>query len=564
MTEVATKSYIPLNFNWLNGTLNDNQLEEFFVNQNSIDTESRDTVIDKEHKRSLLGQIFTPARLAKFMVSLLPIKKSGSTILDPCIGPNTFFKELRQLPEKSYLVGVELDNSFINDDVKRFYAEPNRHLINDSFFNLPLSKKFDFVIQNPPYVRHELMMDGKNSKLEAIKSLGPFAKIIPSKSNLYLYFLIKSIFHLNEGGTLVAVIYDSWLYSDFGKFLKEAFTRFGFLKEIYHFKNSAFPDAEVGATVITFERNIGVNNESKAIKIYSLKTIAEIANKAKIKQLKYKTILVKDFKSFRFSEETVLDFKNDFFQPIHQYSSKPIQRGISCIANDFFIHKEKIFDESIPFIKSVTGIKTFKVKDELSFLLAVNSSISLKTFEHLDFAKNEILNESGKFKALKSQIAMDENWFKVKLKGPGNLLFNYYLRKNIDFILNEDLHYSSDNFYSLHIENNLLAHFALLNSTFTRIAILLYSRAQGNGLRKIQLYEFKNIPVIDINGLSTKAISHLEKAGKKLALVDRKTALKEKCIAEIDNILIQEYNSKCQNPITLQELHSEMNNIFST
>src|SRR5690606_38001349 len=138
---------------------------------------------------------------------------------------------------------------------------------------------------------HELMMDGENSKFEAIKNLGPLSKIIPSKSNLYLYFLIKSIFHLKENGVLVAVIYDSWLYSDFGNFLKEAFTRFGFLKEIYHFKNTAFPDAEVGATVIYFQRGIQTNSDNtESIKIYSLKEIDEISTKEKIKNLKYKSI----------------------------------------------------------------------------------------------------------------------------------------------------------------------------------------------------------------------------------------------------------------------------------
>ncbi len=564
MTEVAVKSYMPLSFNWSNEILTDIQLEEFLVSQNPVEPESCSTVTDNENKRNLLGQVFTPPVLAKFMVSLLPTKKPSLKLLDPCIGPNTFFNEIKQIHQTSTLTGIELDGSLIDDKVRAFYEELNRSLVIGSFFNLPLSEKFDVVIQNPPYVRHELMMDGENSKFEAIKSLGPLSKIIPSKSNLYLYFLIKSIFHLKENGVLVAVIYDSWLYSDFGNFLKEAFTRFGFLKEIYHFKNTAFPDAEVGATVIYFQRSIQTNNDNESIKIYSLKEIGEISTKEKIKNLKYRSISVGDLINYRFSEETALDFKNELFQPLYEYSSKPIQRGISCIANKFFIHKEKAFDEAIPFVKNVTAIQTFKVKNELSYLLAIKDSVSSKTSEHLEIAKRLILNDANNFKALKRQISTDQNWYKVKLKGPGNLLFNYYLRKNIDFILNEDLHYCSDNFYSLHIENHLLAHFAIFNSTFTRISILLHSRAQGNGLRKIQLYEFKNIPVIDINSLSPMAISQLEKIGKKLSLLKRKTTLKEQLIAEIDNILIGEYNLKCKNPISSQELYREVNNIFST
>jgi adenine-specific DNA-methyltransferase len=53
----------------------------------------------------------------------------------------------------------------------------------------------------------------------------------------------------------------------------------------------------------------------------------------------------------------------------------------------------------------------------------------------LTYAKKEILADGEKFKALKEQIEHNPNWYKVQLKKPGNLLFNYYLRKNIDFLL---------------------------------------------------------------------------------------------------------------------------------
>jgi adenine-specific DNA-methyltransferase len=53
----------------------------------------------------------------------------------------------------------------------------------------------------------------------------------------------------------------------------------------------------------------------------------------------------------------------------------------------------------------------------------------------LTIAKKEILAEGEKFKALKEQIEHNPNWYKVQLKKPGNLLFNYYLRKNIDFLI---------------------------------------------------------------------------------------------------------------------------------
>ncbi|MBK7882473.1 MAG: N-6 DNA methylase [Chitinophagaceae bacterium] len=394
-----------------------------------------------------MGQVFTPHLLAKFMVSLFQSDlKENNKILDPCIGPNTFLSYLDDINSSIQITGVELDESLISENIKEFYKKPNRQLILDSFFNLPLANKFDYIVQNPPYVRQELMMNGENSKLLALKSLSSLSQIIPAKSNLYVYFLLKSIFHLADHGRMIAVIYDSWLYSDFGKVLKDAFVRFGSIEGIYHFKKNAFPDAEVGATVIDFKRIINPKEKNKLIKLYSLKTVDEVGFYGSKIKLPFKQIPVQEFFTYRFSEETVIDFKIGLFKPIEKINSQPIQRGISSIANKFFIQQQKTFEESIPFVKDVTSITSFNVKNELFYLLALNGHISEKTQKHLDNAKKEILAEGEKFKALKEQIEHNPNWYKVQLKKPGNLLFNYYLRKNIDFLLNEELHYSSDNF----------------------------------------------------------------------------------------------------------------------
>jgi predicted Fe-Mo cluster-binding NifX family protein len=69
---------------------------------------------------------------------------------------------------------------------------------------------------------------------------------------------------------------------------------------------------------------------------------------------------------------------------------------------------------------------------------------------------------------------------------------------------------SSDNFYILNIKDNELANFSVLNSSFTRLNTLSNSRSQGNGLRKIQLYEFKEVKVIDVKKLSEPTIKKLE------------------------------------------------------
>ena len=85
---------------------------------------------------------------------------------------------------------------------------------------------------------------------------------LASQPNLYFYFVNYSWHYLNPQGraglilSLIHIlIYDSWLYSDFGKFLKESILKLGYLDSIYHFKKSAFDNVEVGATVIKFVKD---------------------------------------------------------------------------------------------------------------------------------------------------------------------------------------------------------------------------------------------------------------------------------------------------------------------
>lgn len=135
-----------------------------------------------------------------------------------------------------HLKGVEIDINLITEEISKFYESPNRTLIKGSFFDLPITEKFDQIVQNPPYVRQELLVEGANSKDSIRYNVSSLLSTIPSQSNLYIYFLLKSILHLKEGGIMVAVIYDSWLYSSFGKFLKESFLKLGHIESIYHFK----------------------------------------------------------------------------------------------------------------------------------------------------------------------------------------------------------------------------------------------------------------------------------------------------------------------------------------
>lgn len=525
------------------------QLELFF--SKDFETESK-----KPEKNENLGQVFTSSILAKFMISLLKDEiKPNSSILDPCIGPNTFFKALPEEASSCYLKGIEIDNNLINDEIKEFYNDSKRTLIQGSFFDLDSTEKFDLIIQNPPYVRQELLASGVNSKSNIRNGISSYFSTIPSQSNLYIYFLIKSILHLNENGVMVAVIYDSWLYSSFGKFLKESFLKLGHLNSIYHFKKSAFDDADVGATVIKFVKS---KNNKKSTSYFALNDLNDLKTYNGIAD-KPHNLNAKELLTYSFNNNSVINFKSKLFKTLNSIVSEPIQRGTSAIVNNHFIFSEKIYPELKPIIKTVSSIETYNVIKEDAYILVLDGSISELTKEYLDSVKSKILDTpSEKYKAVKRNIVKSKNWYTIKVKSSGNFIFNYYLRNNIDFIYNPNKHISSDNFYSVNIEHSELAYLAILNSSLTRLNILNNSRSQGNGLRKIQLYEFKEVEIIDIRNISCESINELEELGRLLLSTNRYDNIENEIIEQIDLILLNEYNEYNNSSISLEEIKTEL------
>jgi type I restriction-modification system DNA methylase subunit len=181
LKEATTHTYVTHQVS--SNVLNEQQLELFFSSEFSANKVMLKSGHEQGTKKTNLGQVFTPTPLALFMVRLIePEITSNSRILDPCIGPNTFFSQLSGKEYQPSLVGIELDQSLITKPIQQFYSAPNRILLIDSFFNYPSWEKFDFIIQNPPYVRQELLTKGVNSKSAIYSTCSNLSGIIPSQS----------------------------------------------------------------------------------------------------------------------------------------------------------------------------------------------------------------------------------------------------------------------------------------------------------------------------------------------------------------------------------------------
>ena len=501
------------------------------------------------NKGDELGQVFTSKKVAQLMVNLLePRLNTNSRCIDPCLGKNVFFKCMKNICLKE-MVGIEADESLITPETIAFYSNKNRKLLIKNFFDYESNELFDAVIMNPPYVRQEKLNGSINSK-ENIRNLFNDTQI-PRKSNLYIYFFFKALKHLKKDGVLVAITYDSWLFTQFGDFFKRIITNAYNVEKIIHFRKGAFDNVDVGATIVL----ISSMPQQAKIEYYLYDSPDQLPDSLVISPQKCKMITVDDLLSFNRVHPSEIDFSSNFFVPLSSLSEKKISRGTNAIINQFFIFKKEQFPGHMKkFIKDVTQISKFVIKDEWQYLLAVTpSNISTDLINYLNYVKSEVINSPAKYKFLSSNININDRWYIIKIKNPGNIIFNYYMRNNIHFIYNPDFIKNSDNFYNLTITKDALGNLAILNSNLTKYTLLKFSRMQGNGLFKMQLFEFENVPVANINNFDNGVKLSLEQLGKKLLDADRKNS--KSVVEEIDDILIKEYNTYCGKNITVKKLH---------
>lgn len=504
-----------------------------------------------------LGQVFTSPEVAKVMIQELMSGQTTGVVLDPCAGKNIFFKTIDQLyPSlKDHLlkVGLEVDPRFFQE---QSYKTTNTLVYNRSFFELLGLGVFDFVVMNPPYVRQEeLAISQVNSKQRIISTLSTeYNNYLQKTYNLYVFFFIKAHQVLKEGGRLVGICYDSWLNTKFGDKFKDFLVNHFQVDQVLHFEHRAFIDAEVGATVLTLTKKSGGQEIGQGTTYHKYRFPSD--HNAASPQLSTTNVDLRTLKWVGLWDR-VLDFRSDIFVPLSSLSRSSIRRGVEAKASPHFVLDERRFPEAIPLVKDVKQISGLVVTEEnLHYLLAAQyGDVTEQTDTYLREVAQKLLRGS-KFRVVRQEIqAGNPRWFELRLVEPGNILFNYYLRKRIRFLYNPNLYHSSDNFYILDSRKDLnpLLCLLLLNSVFTRLAVLRSGRSQGSGLQKVQVYEFKQVPIIDPLSLDDKQVKKLGSLGELLLQQPNKEYI---ILRQVDELLYDVLRSRKTVKGTLDEVYA--------
>jgi methylase of polypeptide subunit release factors len=437
-------------------------------------------------------------------------------------------------------------------------------------------KEFDVVVTNPPYTRQEEMEYKEKIREEALTYLDDSKIRLDARAGIYAYFFTHSAKFLKNHGMMGQITSDTWLDVGFGEDLKRFFLDHFKIHSIIWYDVRTFEKALVGTciTILDKEDELKEDRDNNIVKFVRIKKampaeeIVKAIETAKedfedeqigITLKKQRELEPKD-KWGIFLRAPTIYFKllsNPKMIKLREIAD--IKRGHTTGANEFFyLDKEKIRLWGIEkeFLEPIiTSPKTIQIeltsKDISGWLLMVHGSKEelsnqnvLKYIEYGENVEPRVRGGKDKGKIVKgyqnlSTLKARNIWYSLTKREPAPLLFSCKIWERLIVAVNKAKAQADKAFYEIRPENkediNVLA--GILNSSLTALLAELHGRFYGGGVLELEIYECKELPVLNPEKLSKKERQRIEVAFSKVCEAQNKgdEKLEQEARMELDN-----------------------------
>jgi type I restriction-modification system DNA methylase subunit len=460
-------------------------------------------------------------------------------------------------------------------------ASRHMNILVSDFFKVKSSvgifpKEVDVVVTNPPYTRQE-EMEYKDQIREEALIYSDGSKIpLDARAGIYAYFFTHSAKFLKNHGMMGQITSDTWLDVGFGEDLKRFFLDHFKIHAIIWYDVRAFEKALVGTCITILEKEDESkedrdNNIVKFVRIKKAMPTEELVRTIEtakedfederigITVKKQKELEPKD-KWGKFLRAPTIYFKllsNPKMIKFREIAD--VKRGYTTGANEFFyLDKEKIKLWGIekqflePIVTSPKDIKIeLRSKDISDWLLMVNSPKEelsnqnvLKYIEHGENAEVRIRGGKDKGKVIKgypnlSTLKARSIWYSLTQREPAPLLLSCKIWERFIVALNQAKAQADKAFYEIRPKNtkhiNALA--GILNSSLTALLAELHGRFYGGGVLELEIYECKDLPILNPEKLSHKERQMIETAFSRVREAQNRgdEKLEQEARGELDN-----------------------------
>jgi type I restriction-modification system DNA methylase subunit len=500
---------------------------------------------------------------------------------NPFVDENRLHEEIL-----SQLYGVDINPfpatlSSINLAIRNLKV-PSRHIniVVSDFFKVKPSTgiipQVDVVVTNPPYTRQEEMEYKEQIREEALTYLDGSKIQLDARAGIYAYFFIHSAKFLKEHGMMGQITSDTWLDVGYGEDLKNFFLDHFKIHAIIWYDVRAFEKALVGTCITILEKEDESkeereNNLVKFVRIKKAMPTEEIVRRIETAKENYEDeyigITVKKQKELEPEEKwgRFLRAPTIYYKILHHPKVTKlgkiahIRRGITSGANEFFyLDREKIKSWSIeedylrPIVISPREMKieinpsdidywvlfVHKPKEELS------GTNVLKYIQWGEEVETRIKGGTRGGSVIKgfhnlSTVKSRKLWYDVGIREPAPILRSRRIWERCVYFLNKAYALANDSLYEIHPfdRNNVKVLAGILNSSIIAFISELEGRFYGGGVLELEIYETKNMTVIDPNKLSPTEKQKIKEAFSRVCEAQNRSdeKLEEEARKELDN-----------------------------
>lgn len=462
--------------------------------------------------RRKMGQFSTPHVLSRQIVSETSpyLKGRGRKLrmLETSMGIGSFVASTMMVMSGRIkeICGYELDADFYDAAAKIWDGQPV-NVVHEDFTKAKPNPIYDFVISNPPYVRHHAL--GAAEKVRLQKYVHDALGIrISGLAGLYCHFMLLSYLWMKPGAVGAWLIPSEWMTVNYGSALREFLTRKVRILRIHRFdaEDVRFSDALVSSCVVWFKKVNPVDEEVR------FTFGPDIENPARESHVRLANLCESNKWPPQNRRQSTVSKLGEHFV---------IRRGIATGDNSYFVLPEEAAKKlQIPkrFLKPMLpspryltvdrvmsdaqGVPSNAIRQFLFDCTGVSESDLPDAVRHyLEFGANT----TGKKKLCSSRNV----WYEQEQRQPTHFLCSYMGRGDgiaspVRFILNDSKAIAANSFLMLYPKDSLKEILMTSKGSEEEVWRILAGippsdikacgRSYGGGLYKVEPKELANVP----------------------------------------------------------------------
>lgn len=467
------------------------------------------------------GQFWTPDWVAEAMIEYVFADKGGM-LFDPAVGAGAFFRAAKAIAKERELhyslSGMDIDSKALDEALQYGLSKDDMKdvKIGDFIFQSP-KRQFSAIVANPPYIRHHRIPLATKEKLRRL-SIESTGKVLDGRAGLHIYFLIRSLTLLEDGGRLAFIMPADTCEGKFANDLWNWISRNYCLDAVVTFAPEASPFPNVDTNPLVFF----IRNDKPRDKFTWAKCYKSETDTFKLwVRSGFSVAFQNSFKSFvrNLAEGLQTGFSRS---PMIEKPSKyvlgdfvQVVRGVATGANDFFfLTDEKVETLEIPktyFVRAIgrtRDISTEEVTQETLAVLRAKGrptlllSLSSEPFEkYPESLKKYLLHGEKLGLPQRPLISQRKPWYKTEIRRVPPFLFAYLGRRNIRFIRNTAKIIPLTGFLCVYPKSEEKEYierlWKILNHPDTIGNLALIGKSYGDGAIKVEPRALEKLPIPD-------------------------------------------------------------------